>query len=256
MNVLTCEETRGYLEAYHDHELAVCDEIAVSHHLEWCRECGYRYDDLRQLQSVLRASVHAAHALTNEESAAFTAGVVSRLTAERNQSILARIRGAFEDMHLVYAGLGAAAATAMCIVVMLGMMRFAAKERPDSLAAIVSILANPGSNANPVGIDARVQMPRALDSSLSDSPADEDAVFALAAVVTREGTLANGTIADLGTLRASGRQGAAKAKAIESLMNAMARARFEPAQMDGLPVAVNMVWLVAHTTVRAKHPIA
>ena len=33
-------------------------------------------------------------------------------------------------------------------------------------------------------------------------------------------------------------------------------ARFEPARvdglLDGLPVAVNMVWLVAHTTVRGR----
>jgi hypothetical protein len=160
-------------------------------------------------------------------------------------------------MHLVYAGLGAAAATVMCVLSMVGMMRFASKERPDSLAAIVSILANPGSNANPVAIDARVQMPRALDGALVDpASAQEDAVFALAAVVTREGTLANGTIADLQTLRRSGPDGVAQAKAIEALMNAMSRARFEPAQMAGLPVAVNMVWLVAHTTVRAKHPIA
>ena len=34
----------------------------------------------------------------------------------------------------------------------------------------------------------------------------------------------------------------------------MSRARFEPATRKGLPVAVNMVWLVAHTTVRGKHP--
>ena len=34
-------------------------------------------------------------------------------------------------------------------------------------------------------------------------------------------------------------------------------ARFEPARVDGLPVAVNMVLLVAHTTVRAaKDPLA
>jgi len=41
-------------------------------------------------------------------------------------------------------------------------------------------------------------------------------------------------------------------------MDAVSRARFEPAQVAGLPVAVNMVWLVARTTVRAnnKHHIS
>ena len=34
------------------------------------------------------------------------------------------------------------------------------------------------------------------------------------------------------------------------MLGAMSQARFEPARVAGLPVAVNMVWLVAHTTVR------
>jgi hypothetical protein len=36
-------------------------------------------------------------------------------------------------------------------------------------------------------------------------------------------------------------------------MDAVSRARFEPALFDGSPVAVNMIWLVAHTTVRASN---
>jgi hypothetical protein len=34
------------------------------------------------------------------------------------------------------------------------------------------------------------------------------------------------------------------------MLGAMAQARFEPARVAGLPIAVNMVWLVTHTTVR------
>lgn len=252
MKVITCTAARRSLQAYHDRELAVGDEIAVASHLEWCTACADVLADLQVVSSSLRQGAPGRRALNREEAAGFTAAVVNRMDAERDQSVLARVRDMFDDMHLVYAGLGATAATMVCIVIMLGMMRFATHERPDSLAAIVNILANPGSNANPVAIDARVQMPRALDGALSSSsPAQEDAVFALAAVVTREGTIAN-----LEMLRTGGRQGASEAKAAESLMDAMSRARFEPAQMAGLPVAVNMVWVVAHTTVRGKHPIA
>ena len=251
MKVITCAAARRKLQAYHDRELAVGDEIAVASHLEWCSGCAATFADLRLLGAALRTIAPGRQALSREEYAGFTAAVVSRVDAERDQSFLVRVRDMFDDMHLVYAGLGATAATLVCIVIMLGMMRFATRERPDSLAAIVNILANPGSNLNPVAIDARVQMPRALDGALSSSPAPEDAVFALAAVVTREGTIAN-----LEMLRPSGRQGAADAKAEGALMDAMSRARFEPAQMAGLPVAVNMVWVVAHTTVRGKHPIA
>jgi hypothetical protein len=257
VKVFTCPETLENLEAFHDRELAVADEIAVSAHLEWCAECGEAWNVLRAVRATLRAAAPGRRPLSGEEYGGFTAALVSRLKAERDQSLIMRLRAMFDDMHLVYAGVGAAVATMICVISMLGMMRFATSERPDSLAAIVTILANPGSNANPVAIDARVQMPRALDGPLVDpASAQEDAVFALAAVVTREGTLANGTIADLQTLRSSGREGAAQAKAIEALMNAMSRARFEPAQIAGLPVAVNMVWLVAHTTVRGKRPIA
>ncbi|HEY2907053.1 MAG TPA: zf-HC2 domain-containing protein [Vicinamibacterales bacterium] len=251
MKVITCAAARRKLQAYHDRELAVGDEIAVASHLEWCRECAETFADLRLVSAGLRAIAPGRQSLSREEAAGFTAAVVNRMDAERDQSFLVRVRDMFDDMHLVYAGLGATAATVVCVVIMLGMMRFATRERPDSLAAIVNILANPGSNLNPVAIDARVQMPRALDGALSSSAAPEDAVFALAAVVTREGTISN-----LEMLRTSGRQGAVDAKAEGALMDAMSRARFEPAQMAGLPVAVNMVWVVAHTTVRGKHPIA
>ncbi len=251
MKVITCAAARRKLQAYHDRELAVGDEIAVASHLEWCGACAETFADLRQVSAALRTIAPGRQSLSREEAAGFTAAVVSRMDAERDQSFVVRLRDMFDDMHLVYAGLGATAATLVCIVIMLGMMRFATRERPDSLAAIVNILANPGSNLNPVAIDARVQMPRALDGALSSSAAPEDAVFALAAVVTREGTISN-----LEMLRTGGRQGAADAKAEGALMDAMSRARFEPAQMAGLPVAVNMVWVVAHTTVRGKHPIA
>ncbi len=87
--------------------------------------------------------------------------------AEHASSFLVRVREMFDDMHLVYAGVGAAVATIACVIIMLGMMRFATSERPDSLAAIVNLLATPGSNANPVALDARILMPRALDAAFS-----------------------------------------------------------------------------------------
>jgi len=167
---------------------------------------------------------------------------------------VARVRRMFDDLHLVYAALGAAGATAVCVVIMLGMMRFATSERPDSLAAIVNVMASPGSNDNPVPLDARVTLPRVIDSSFNNGDAraaEEDAVFTLAAVVTREGRIAN-----LELLHANGAGEENDAQLVEGLLNAVSRARFEPASVEGLPVAVNMVWLVAHTTVRgSKHTL-
>ncbi len=251
MKTLSCASTRRRLHAFHDRELPVSDQIAVGAHLEWCGECANQYAELRFVRAALRATAPGRSALSREESNAFTASIVSRLSAEYHQSFLVRVREMFDDMHLVYAGVGATVATIVCVIIMLGMMRFATKVRPDSLAAIVNLLATPGSNANPVALDARIQMPRALDAAFSaDSSAEEDAVFTLAAVVTREGRIEN-----LEMLRANGgRAGVEQARVVENLMDAISRARFEPAQREGLPIAVNMIWLVAHTTVRGnKH---
>ena len=43
---------------------------------------------------------------------------------------------------------------------------------------------------------------------------------------------------------------ASDAKRYERLVDAVSRAQFEPVMKEGNPVAVNMVWFVANTTVR------
>jgi anti-sigma factor RsiW len=256
MRTLSCASTRRRLHAFHDCELPVSDQIAVGAHLEWCGECANQYAELRFVRAALRATAPGRATLSREEAAGFNAAIVNRVKAEHDQSFFVRVREMFADMHLVYAGLGATVATAVCVIIMLGMMRFATKERPDSLAAMVNFLATRGSNANPVDVDGWMQMPRAIDGAISaDSSAEEDAVYVAAAVVTREGRIGN-----LEMLRANGARaragGANQERVVENLMDAISRARFEPAQKAGLPVAVNMVWLVAHTTVRGnKHHV-
>jgi hypothetical protein len=250
MKTLTCAAARRSLQAFHDSELPVSQEIAVWAHLEWCGECAAALADLQVVRAALLAATQGRRTLTGEDAASFNASVVNRVKAERDTSWFAHLQVMFEDMRLGYAGVGAAVATMVCVVIMLSMMRFATIERPDSLAAMVTFLATPGSNQNPVPIDARVLLPRALDSAFSagenDTSGEVDAVFTLAAVVTREGRIAN-----LELLHANGGpQQADQARLAEGLLDAVSRARFEPARMAGLPVAVNMVWLVARTTVR------
>ncbi|HXE80274.1 MAG TPA: hypothetical protein VNK41_05965, partial [Vicinamibacterales bacterium] len=41
--------------------------------------------------------------------------------------------------------------------------------------------------------------------------------------------------------------------ALLELLDAAAQTRFEPARAGGSPVAVNVIWLMAHTTVVGKH---
>jgi len=48
--------------------------------------------------------------------------------------------------------------------------------------------------------------------------------------------------------------GSSQARAVQTMIGAMSQARFEPARVAGLPIAVNMVWLMTHTTVRGEGP--
>ena len=85
-------------------------------------------------------------------------------------------------------------------------------------------------------------------------PGDE-AVFALSAVVTREGRVENYEV--LMSERASVRRHdtAVETGDVSSVVNAVKQSRFAPAQgIDGEPVAVNMVWVMARTTVKASMP--
>ena len=262
MKVLTCAATRRRLDAYHDEELSFSEQIAVSSHLEWCDDCAESLDELRQLRDALRQAMPGRVALSVEDDQSLQATVVNRIKAEERLSFGAWLQEAFADMHLVYAGLSAVAAAIACLAVTLGMMRFATNERPDSTAAMVRVFATPGSNLYPVSAGPRVRMPRALDEPIWVTPADIDAHYTLSAIVTREGR-----VGSLEILNSTGGKwvpsDGAEAKAVEDLIGTVSRARFEPASiliepssMTGLPVAVNVVWIVAHTTVRAtKDPL-
>lgn len=255
MKVLACPATRRLLHAFHDEELPISDQIAVGAHLEWCESCASAFADLRRLREALRALTPGREALSHEEEISLQATVVNRIKAERSTSWTVEIREMFEDMHLVYAAGGAVLAAVVCVVVMFSIMQFATGQHPDSFAAMVRLAAPPGSNQNPVKVDGQVRMPRALDEPFaSASSVSGDTAFMLAAVVTREGTIANLELLTPATGRVA-TPGTDEAKAMAHLLGAVARARFEPARVAGLPVAVNMVWLVTQTTVRASLPL-
>jgi hypothetical protein len=247
MKALSCAAARRRLQAYHDRELNVSDQIAVSAHLEWCDECAGAVAELGALGAALQHCAAGRTALTNEQAVVFTSSVVSRLKAEEDASLLTHLQRLFDDMHFIYAGLGAVAAALVCVVILLGMMRFAAAEQPDSLAAMVSLLAIP-TECEP-GIDLvegsgcarwveRVQ--RANES------AEQDAVFTLAEVVVTHGRLTN-----FAMLRAGRRATSEQVKQIVGLLDVVSRSRLDSGQPLRLPAAV----LVARETVRANKPL-
>jgi hypothetical protein len=245
VKVLTCGATRRRLQEYHDEELPVADQIAVGAHLEWCTECAEAFAELRLLRAAVRNA--AAHAtLSSDEKDTMQAAVVSRVRAERTASFYVRVRSMFEDMHLVYAGAGAVAAALFCVLSVSAMLQ-------------VVMLASPGSNANPYALDGRVLAPVALNGGFATliDPADtSDSVFMIHAVVTREGTVENPELVHATSGQLPIAPGTEEAKAAETLMGAVSRTRFEPGRVDGMPVAVDMVWMVANTTVRADKPLS
>jgi len=251
MKVLTCTATRRRLQAYHDQELPIGEQIDVSAHLEWCDHCAAALGELQLLRNALRTASPGRAALTDDESISLQGMVINRVRAEANLSWSVRLRSMFDDMHMVYAGLGAGAATVACVMIMLSMMRFATSER------------SPGSNQNPVNpvvVDARMLLPRALDRNfmtLVDSRttySGDEAVYTLSAVVTREGRVVNLELHPVD--KAAARPTKSETQAMKNMIEAISEARFEPARVSGIPVAMNMVWMVAYTTVRGtKDPM-
>lgn len=240
MKVLNCAAARRRLQAYHDEELPISDQIDLSAHLEWCDECARELRELQMTRAMLRMRAPGRVRLSQDEAIGLQSAVVARWRAERAQSWPARVRAMFDDMHMIYAGMGAMAATVACVMVLFSMMRFATSEK------------SPGSNQNPVVLGVSMMMPRALDQSLMTTVPSvrnpEDTVFTLSAVVTREGRIVNLEVYSEDGDRLQ--EGSVEAQAAKNFVGAVQQARFEPARVSGLPVAVNMVWMVAHTTVR------
>jgi anti-sigma factor RsiW len=257
---LTCTATRRRLHAFYDGELTVADQIAVQSHMDWCDACAATLEDLRAVGTALRVGALEHDALSHEEAIALTAAVVSRRKAEQDATLFARAQRMFDDMHLVYAGVGATAATAVCVVIMLSMLRFASFGRPDatpavdgrtdSLAAMLDVLATPGSNADAMAIDGASHARWAARLQAANETAEQDAVFALDAIVTRDGRLPN-----LHRLRTRGHK--EELNLIEALSDTVTRARIEPGAIDAAQTAANstMVWLVTRTTVRPSKGI-
>lgn len=251
MKHMLCASVSRVLEAYHDGELPIEEQIAVESHVSECALCASQAKSLRMLRDALRASAdttpdeQATPAQIEARLNGMAAAVISRVKAERQQSLPVRVARAFEDMHLVWAALAATTATATCAAVVAGVLYFAPKERDDSLAGLMAALAAPGSDRNPMMLDNRVNLPWfESDANLPVVPstADTDESFAISGVLTQEGRVAFPSLL-------SSSYGSA---ADRSVMDAMANARFEPATRGGAPVAVNLVYVFERTTVKGK----
>ena len=83
----------------------------------------------------------------------------------------------------------------------------------------------------------------AMEAMLLTPVSDEELMLALSAVVTREGR-----VSGLSVLANTDRRD------LEMILAGISQARLEPARAGSDPIAVNVVWLLTHTTVKAKRP--
>lgn len=264
-----CETAREQLDAFLDGELSVDDQVVIETHLRWCRTCACRVEDHRLIGGLMRdySPAHQASADDAQTIAAIPADVLMRIHTERDQSFGVRVREMFSDMRLVWFALGATTALAVCMTGAFLVLHWSSEQRPASLDAMISTLAQPGTEQNPLNPDSGVpsldywlqpyveenrlsmgiSIPRTLDDGgMFEELGTGDAVFALSTVVSRDGRIANYQVLS----EPGGRTGQRHPDRTDAVLaDAVRQSRFAPAQTPGgNKVAVNMVWLIISTT--------
>ena len=246
MHALQCVDVRDRLESYHDGELPLDEQVAIQGHLGECVTCALAAAELADLSHSFRDLADAVHSRNvPDEALGISKTVLERLDVEARFSLWSQARDLFHDMHLVWAGLGATMATLTCVVGSASVLHAANQERPDSLAGVIAYLASSGSNENPQPNYSDIKQPTAIEGAAIEM-SEQDAAFALAAVVSREGHVQNVSVVDADRVTVN-------RDAVVAMLNEASRAKFEPAQERwGNAVAVNIVWLVASTTVKPQ----
>jgi hypothetical protein len=243
MHEFPCHVVRARLEAFHDGEVPFAERLSIQGHLEDCVSCSLANEELNDLTASLQQMV--AETEVSTEQLHLSDRVVERLHVEEQFSLISQVRALFQDMHLVWAGIGGSVATFICVIGSASVLHAANQGQPESLAAVISSLANPGSNANPVRLDADMLLPRPVTDSAIEM-GEEGAAFALAASVSREGRVQGVSVID--------QQSHVTSRVVNAMLNEAYRVQFAPAQArTGNTVAVNMVWLVTNTTVKGRH---
>jgi hypothetical protein len=251
-----CETARDLLDAFVDGELPVADQVMVEAHLRWCTACSARVEDMSLIGAAVRAGSPTAGSIQIEDRVLTTIqdSVLSRLSAEHDQSYPVRLRGLFDDMHLLWPALGACFAVLVCLAGASTVLHATSSEHPESLAALISSISE-SSVEGPLMLDNTVVIPRALDQGPMLNVPDDEALVTLATVVSSEGRISDYALLHSEREIVPGRsdRGQRHQREMDDLMHQVKQARFEPAQaLTGRKVAVNMVWMIYRTTVKGS----
>jgi hypothetical protein len=229
---LGCETAREMLESFIDDELPMADQVAVESHLRWCRTCAARVEDIRLIGASVRIGAPRA-AREMDGGRAFTAlqaEVLTRIRAERDQSLTVRVREMFADMRLFWPALGATAALLACFFTAVGVLH-AANGESDSMAGVMESTANAS---------------RIRTGWVLEGVPEEEAVFALATMVTRGRRIADYETLQLERAEVRRHDGLALTADVGGLLDAVRQSRFAPTEETrGRAVAVDMVLLTS-----------
>jgi hypothetical protein len=244
MQVLRCEQVREDLTAYHDGELEMEAQVLIHGHLQECVACRLEAAALADLGAALRTMAGSVPGRASSDTGLITNAVLDRFRLEQRFSFVTRVRESFEDMHLVWAGLGATFAMVVCVFASAGVLHAANQERPDSLAGIISTIASGATD--PVRlVDSAYENQPLLDTSETLPMGGTDLM--LSAYVTRDGRIQN-----VALLEEQARLLELKPEVVWAMIDAASRARFSPTHASAYPGGVNVVWLVTSTTVKGR----
>ena len=274
-----CDHARTLLEGLVDGELSIADQLAVESHLRWCDTCSLRVEDMRAIGAALRVN-SAVRPVTDAEHGTLTVltdGLLVRVRAERAQSFPSRVREMFADRHLLWPALGATSAVMLCVAAAVSVLHMSASQSRHSLAGLISVIGAPGTEKWPLRpADNGVSIPKLSDNEQNEVCGSErcqdaalgagdtlelmpedDVIYAVRAVVGRDGSIGNYEflLSDDDVYLKDRAAAARVAKQELALINTVRKTKFMPAQTPlGQAVAVDVVWVLAKTTVVAGPP--
>ena len=247
---LTCEHIRSELSAFHDEELPVADRIAIADHLDNCPACALEANDLMFMSESLRSVGRSEEVAWMPGLGRLQSDILQRLEAEENASFGRRFCGMFDDPRRASATVGVSVVASICFAVWALVLAQGPARDPESLKAVMNQQVRlfdiylPEDEVELPRVDVEAVMPAAV----VNLDAGHDAVAAFSVLITPDGGLSD---LELLAEQTRGRHAPpATHEQLSALLNAAATARFEPARVAGLPVPLNVVWLVTHRTVR------
>jgi hypothetical protein len=226
------------LEPFVDGELPTADQVAVQSHLRSCQTCATHVEDIALIGWSVRVGTPATSPddADARSLAILQSGVLTRIRAERAQALKARLAEMFSDMRLFWPALGATAAVFACLVGAVNVWRLTMERQPGSVAAMLEILENPGSERNPLRIENGMSVPRLIDDAFPlEHGSDDEAVIMAKVILTRDGRVGSAELLGSPRLVAGGH-------AYDEVLDAVKELQFEPSKKrGGVPVAVTMV---------------